>query len=77
MSTIIAIILSAYILGCVVSLAINLYDFIKHADDYPDILAGIIISVLTCTLSWISVGAFICWVIKRNKARKDWKTNKN
>lgn len=67
MSTIIAITLSAYILGCVAAFAINLYDSIKHADDYPDILAGIIISMLCCILSWIAVGAFIYSKIKKKR----------
>ena len=68
MSTVIAITLSAYILGCVAAFAVNLSEFIKHADDYPAILAGVIISVLTCALSWIAVGCFICSKIrKKNK----------
>lgn len=67
MSTIIAITLSAYILGCVAAFAINLYDSIKHADDYTDILAGIIISVLTCALSWIAVGCFIYSNIRKKQ----------
>jgi len=67
MSTIIAIILSAYILGCIAAFAVNLCDSIKHADDYPDILAWIIISVLTCALSWIAVGAFIYSKIRKKR----------
>lgn len=68
MSTIIAITLSAYILGCVAAFAINLYDSIKHADDYTDILSGIILSLIFCILSWIAVGCFIYSKIrKKNK----------
>ena len=68
MTTAIAVTLSAYILGCVAAFAINLYDSIKHADDYTDMLAGIIISVLTCALAWLAVECFIYSKIrKKNK----------
>ena len=68
MRTVIAITLSAYNLGCEAAFAVNLSEFIKHADDYPAILAGVIISVLTCALSWIAVGCFIYSKIrKKNK----------
>lgn len=73
MSTIIAVTLSAYILGCVAAFAINMYDSIKHADDYTDMLVWIIISLIGSVLSWIAVGAFIYSKIKKNtKNTKKW-----
>ena len=65
MSTIIAITLSVYILGCIAAFSINLYDAMRWADEYPDILAGIVISLICCPFSWIAVGAYIYSKIKK------------